>query len=93
MYSIRVSSTVSIAGGQAGRVELRSDASSPPVTVRARLAGGSTGAVVVGVAITDIMEGELSYVVPAGDNVQLTTVDEVGTPTYTLVVVTEIPVT
>jgi hypothetical protein len=92
LYSVRVAAALTISGGALGRVELRSDAGSPPTTVRSRLAGGSTGTVVVGISLTDTVEGVLSYVVPAGDNVNLTTIAEVGVPVFTLVAVTEIPV-
>ena len=92
IYSVRIVSGLTLAGGQAGRVELRSDAASPPVTVQSRVAGGSTGAVVIGVAITDIVEAVLIYLIPEGHNVNLTTVNETGAPTYTLTRVTEITV-
>lgn len=83
-YSARVVSALSLAGGQAGRVELRSDASNPPTTVRQRVAGGLTGTVVVGVAMSDTAEGTMTYLVPAGHYVLLQSVNETGTPTYSL---------
>jgi hypothetical protein len=46
--------------------------------------------VVIGVAIGDAVEAVLVYLIPEGHNVQLTTVNEVGAPTYTLTRVTEI---
>lgn len=83
-FSVRVSSAVTVSGGQAGRIELRSDASNPPTTVRGRVAGGITGTVVVGISLTDVSEGQLTYLVPAGHYVKLVTVDETSTPTYSL---------
>lgn len=91
IYSVRVAAAVSIAGGALGRVELRCDASNPPTTSRCRVAGGLTGTVVVGVTMTDTTEGVLSYIVPAGHYVSLVTVNETGTPTYTLTQQYEIP--
>jgi len=90
IYSVRIASSLTLTGGQAGRVELRSDAASPPVTVQCRAAGGSTGTVIVGVSIVDTAEAVLVYLFPEGHNGQLTTVNETGTPTYTLTRVTEI---
>lgn len=92
MYSVRILSDVTVAGGQQGHVELRSDASNPPTTVRARIAGGITGTVVVGVSLTDTAEDELTYVVPVSHFVELVTVNETGTPTFTLEATTEIPI-
>lgn len=78
-YSGRVSSASTLLAAQAGRIELRSDSSNPPTTVRARTAGGLSG-----VLATDISEAPLAYIVPAGHYVQLVSVDETGTPTYSL---------
>ena len=90
IYSVRITSSSTITGGQIGRVELRSDAASPPVTVQARVAGGSSGTLLVGLNVIDTMEGILVYLIPDGHNVNLTTVNELGAPTYTLTQVTEI---
>lgn len=83
-YSGRVVSSLSISGGQSGRIELRSDSSNPPTTVRARVAGGITGTAVVGVAMSDTVEAPITYLVPAGHWVLLQSVNETGTPTYSL---------
>lgn len=83
-YSVRIESTFSLSGGESGRVELLSDTSNPPTTVRARMAGGATGTAVSGLSMVDTAEGVLSYLVPAGHCVLIRTVDETGTPTYTL---------
>lgn len=83
-YSARIDSTMSLTGGQVGRVDLLSDASNPPTTVRARVAGGATGTLSLGLSVTDTTEGELSYTVPAGHYVLLQAVDEVGAPTQTI---------
>ena len=58
--------------------------------MRGRIAGGATGALVLGLTIVDTMEAVLVYLIPEGHNVQLTTVNESGVPTYTLTRSTEI---
>lgn len=83
-YSGRIVSALTLAGGAAGRIELRSDASNPPTTVRARVAGGSTGTVVVGVSMSDTVESPLVYLVRPADFVLLQSVNETGTPSYSL---------
>lgn len=83
-YSVRVDSSLSLTTGARGRVELLSDASNPPTTIRARIAGGSTGTLAVGLSLADTSEAPLSYLIPAGHCVLIRSVDEVGTPTYTL---------
>jgi hypothetical protein len=71
-YTLELVGTV--AAGTDVQVELRSDAASPPTTVRAsaRLAlVGTSG---------DLLRSRqvLSYIVPPGDNVQLTVVTAIG---------------
>lgn len=89
-YSARVASTLNVSGGASGRIELRCDASNPPTTVRKRVAGGLTGTVVAGIAVTDIAEGDMSVLVPPGHYVLLQSVNEIGTPTYSLLAQSEI---
>lgn len=83
-YSARIVSTITLSGGEAGRIELLSDSANPPTTVRGRCAGGATGTVVLGLSLNDTAECQLSYLVPAGDYVLLRSVTESGTPAYSL---------
>lgn len=83
-FSVRVVSALTLAGGAAGRIELRSDSAATPTTVRGRVAGGATGTVVVGISLTDTSEGTLTYLVPAGHFVVLQGVNETATPTYSI---------
>lgn len=83
-YTARVVSNLSLSGGAVGRVELRSDASNPPTTVRARVAGGNSGTLTIGLNTNDTAEAPMSYIVPVGHFVQIVSVNESGTPTYTL---------
>lgn len=78
-YSGRVSCTSTLLGGQAGRLELLSDAANPPTTVRARVA-----CTLSGVAATNGVEAPLQYRVPTGHYVLLQSVTETGSPTFTL---------
>lgn len=90
-YSVRVVSSLSLSGGQAGRVELRCDTNNPPTTVRGpRVAGGSTGTLAVGLNIVDMVEGGLTFRVPPGWWVSIVPVNETGTPTFTLTNQTEV---
>lgn len=83
-YSARIVSSLSLSGGQSGRIELLSDSANPPTTVRCRVAGGATGTAVVGLTDTVTVEGVLSYLVPANNFVLLQSVNETGTPTYSI---------
>lgn len=91
IYSVRVTCTQTPASGaQAGRIEIRSDAGSPPTTVQAVMAGGQSGTLVAALTIVDAVGADLVYLVPEGHNVRIETVTEAGTPAYTLSRVTEI---
>lgn len=83
-YSVRIAAAITLTTGAAGRFELKSDASNPPTTVRARVAGGVTGTLVIGASLSTLAEAPLTYIVPAGHYVQIDTVTEAGTPTYTI---------
>lgn len=83
-YSARVVASLTLSGGQAGRIELLSDTANPPTTVRCRVAGGATGTGLIGLTATNTMEGVLSYLVPTNHFVLLRSVDETSTPTYSI---------
>lgn len=83
-YAARITTTLSLTAGAIGRVELVSDAVNPPTTVRARMGGGNSGALVVGLSVSDIAEGTMAYLVPAGHYVLLRSVAESGSPTFAL---------
>lgn len=85
-YSGRVSCTSTLLGGQAGRLELLSDASNPPTTVRSRVACALSG-----VAATNGVEAPLQYRVPTGHYVLIQSVTETGTPSFTLNTQVETP--
>lgn len=99
-YSVTVVTSLKGGSGLGGvaRIELRSDASNPPTTVRASGGGSLTSipnTVPAGVTITTAVQVALTYVVPAGHFVKIASVGGQGSPTLTafsLDVVTEIPV-
>lgn len=89
VYSVRITSALTLTSGQSGRVELLSDTANPPTTVRARIAGGNTGTLTIGLNTSDVTEGALSYLIPPGHCVLLQSVNETGTPTYSITAQTE----
>lgn len=70
-YTVRITCTVSLGGSQTGTVELRSDAASPPVTVRDRAELTHGLGLGVGVNSTVAAGSVISHLVPAGHNVRL----------------------
>lgn len=90
-YSVTVANTLTLTGGQAGRVELRvgtSSSLSGSDTV-ARVDAGNTGTLTLGLTLVSTVGGELSYLVPAGDWVEVVGVNVTSTPTYALVAQSE----
>lgn len=71
-YTISISCSATIAGGgQTGKVELRSDTSSTPTTVRAWIANTNSVSLAVAVGVVNTQEATISCMVPAGHNVRL----------------------
>jgi hypothetical protein len=97
MYSVTVLTTIigGVGVGAAGRIELRSDPGNPPVTVRAS-GGGSIisvpNTVPPGVTIITAWQGELTYIVQAGDFVELVGVAGQDAPVFSIEFSTEIPI-
>lgn len=81
-YTIKISCTATLTGGQTGTVQLVSDAVNPPTTIRG--SETNTNSISLAIAITSLNEqtAVLSYMVPAGNYVKLVTS---GTATITLV--------
>ena len=82
IYSV----TIATDDGEVGTVELRSDTSSPPTTVRCSAQNNFSVSGVLGVTGTSTVRSVLVYVVPPGHNVRLVTS---GTATFTLANQTE----
>lgn len=83
-YSVTVSNALTLTGGSDGYVSLRIGG-----TERARCGGGQTGAVVVGVTLSQPSRCQLTWFLNPNETVNLTTVNVTGTPTYTLDTVAE----
>jgi hypothetical protein len=89
-YSASVDCTITVSGGQEGRVELLSDSANPPTTVRGELAGcKNTGTVVLGVSQVMGDRGTASYLVPIGDYALIRSVTVTGTPSFAITHQTE----
>lgn len=85
-YSVDISSTLSLSGGQSGTVYLRyADDSGHTTNVKevARFVNGNTGTLTIGLSITQNVTGTLSGVIPAGKYAKLVTENTSGTPTFT----------
>lgn len=89
LYSIQIACTASLTGGQAGQVQLLSDASNPPTTVRATIANQNTSSLTIGLTVVNNQTATLPYLVPIGHYVKLVSTNTTGTPTYTMVAQTE----
>lgn len=84
IYSVRVQCNLSLTGGQQGLVQLLSDSSSTPTTVRSQGRNGNTGTLTIGLNTTQDGGAELSYTCPSSDYVIIKTTNLTGTPTFTL---------
>lgn len=84
LYFIDINCTASLAGGQKGRVEFRTDGSSPPTTVRGSIVNGNTVALAIALTVTNDQRLLLVGWCKPGENVNLTTVNVTGTPTFNL---------
>lgn len=85
LYSVRVTVGLSLTTGAAGHAELAIGASSGSITtVCGREGNSSTGTLVVGLSLSSFAEGQLSCFIPPGAWAQISTTNEVGTPTFSL---------
>ncbi len=91
IYTIEISATATLASNQNALVELRSDASSTPTTVRCSTSCGVNLTLGVTIGFTNSQRATLIYIVPPGHNVRLNTTIT-GTATATLVNQTEITI-
>lgn len=89
LYSIQIACTASVSGGQTGQVQLLSDASNPPTTVRATLVNQNTSTLTIGLTVVNNQTSILSYLVPIGHYIKLVSTNTTGTPSYTMVSQTE----
>lgn len=85
-YSINILTT----NNENGLVELRSDAASPPTTIRASRRSSFSVSGILGVTGNGNDTNALNFLVPAGHYVRLVTTNTAGTPTFSIVSQTEI---
>lgn len=71
-YTVQIVANFSLTGSQTGTVQLLSDSSNPPTTVRAVVSSGLSGTIAIGLNMNNTQVGPLPYIVPAGDFVLLT---------------------
>lgn len=85
-YSIHLSCSVALGQTCTSTVQLVSDASTPPTTVRSQTALSLGGTLVVGLTLTNTQDAPLCYIVPSGHNVRLNS-SSAGTGTATASIV------
>lgn len=85
-YSVDIQTSLSLTAGQQGTVYLRTYTNSSCTTGAqelTRFVNGQTGALTIGLALTQNVTGTLTGVIPAGSYAQLATENNTGTPTFT----------
>lgn len=87
IYTIQITTTITLGGLQTGVVQLLSDSANPPTTVRAATSSGFSGTLVVGISMTSQQQCMVAYIVPPGDYVKIASS---GTATITLVAQSEV---
>lgn len=86
-YSVSISCTASLAGGQNGSIELRSDSASPPTTIRAVSANANSVALAIALTVVNAQTTVLSMLVQPNDTVRLVST---GSCTNSIVAQTEV---
>jgi len=90
LYTVSISATTTIGGGQDGNIELRSDSGSTPTTVRATARLRQVATLAVALQLDQNQTQQLIYLVPPGHFVRLVGTQTVGAPTLSLVSSVEI---
>lgn len=81
-YSVQIASSITLSGGQSGLVALEYSANGVDNWIEAgRLVNTNTGAVVIGVSVTNTNAGQITGLIPAGYTVRLRSTGT-GTITY-----------
>lgn len=83
--TVSISSSITLTTGAQGHVDLLCDATSTPSVIVDTVGGGVTGTLVVGASLVVPVTGTVRWRVPAGHRCRLTSTNDVGTPTITLV--------
>lgn len=88
-YTVEIICTASLAGGQTGTVELRSDANALPITARSQVANTNSVSLAIAVTVVNTQRMQLMYLVPPGHNVRLVSS---GTATIAIVAQSEVAI-
>lgn len=91
-YTFLISCSLSLTGGQEGKVDLLSDTSNPPTTLRDTISQSNTGTLTIGLALTQANKFSLSYIVPPAHYVKLVSTNVTGSPTITLISQAEVTI-
>lgn len=83
--SVKITTTLSLSGGAAGHADLVCDVNTTPTTIVATVQSESTGTLTIGLNLQASNTLGVQWRVPAGQRCKLTTGNDVGTPTYSLV--------
>lgn len=83
--TIKIGTTISLTTGVAGHVDLLCDANPNPTTIVDTVSNEQTGTLVVGANLVQSMTASLNWRARPSDRCKLTSTNDTGTPTYTLV--------
>lgn len=89
-YTVEIACTANLVGGQAGRVRLLSDTSTPPTTERCQVYNENSVSLALAITAINKQRATLWHFVPPGHKVYLESTQVTGTPTITLVTQTEV---
>lgn len=81
-YSIEISTTLSLTGGQTGTVFLEISSDNSTWVEAGRFTNGNTGSLTIGLNLTQIQGGQLSAYVPTSYYVRLRSSSVTGSPTF-----------
>lgn len=85
VYTVRIATSITLSGGAEGTVALLSDTAATPTTLICDARSGLTGTVIGGIAINNVQDVIVCGLIQPGYNARLTTTNNTGTPTFTLV--------
>lgn len=82
---MKISNVLSVTGGAAGHVDLVCDSSSSPTTIVETVSAELTGTLAIGLNLTASTTQVLRWRVPAAHYCKLSTTNDTGTPTYSVI--------
>lgn len=84
-YTISISCTLSLSGGQDGEVQLQTSPDNVTYTTKSKFGGSNTGSLTLGLNTAQKSVGLLSCKVPKGYYVKIVTVNNTSTPAFGLI--------